>query len=306
MKLKVIQTISKKATAEQKARFAAIVNTGNLMTGNTDNFKLSFSTNPNAVFPFYNGGDARQKYIGVTKLVVDNLKNWNDRRLFYFAEPAKAQINLGKTETDYSAYVGAPSSLSADQLALNNQNGVYSLLNLRYQTYMDGDPMLYFTYAEQCFIIAEAIEEGWVTGNAKNYYENGVKAALSYYKDLAHTATHVHGMKIDQPYIDSYFTGAAAYASTKQEKLKQILTQRWLLDFFQGNGGNYPQFLRTGYPEYPLDPNTNLNPDDRTTYPKRWMYPTSEQTANPENYQKAIDSQYGGYDGINKVPWYLQ
>ena len=27
--------------------------------------------------------------------------------------------------------------------------------------------MIKFTYAEQCFIIAEAIEEGWVTGNAK-------------------------------------------------------------------------------------------------------------------------------------------
>ena len=49
-----------------------------------------------------------------------------------------------------------------------------------------------------------------------------------------------------------------------------------------------------------------MNPDDKTTYPKRWMYPTSEQTANPENYHKAIDEQYGGYDGINQVPWYLK
>ena len=39
-----------------------------------------------------------------------------------------------------------------------------------------GDPMLKFTYAEQCFIIAEAVEEGWVSGNAQDYYENGVKA----------------------------------------------------------------------------------------------------------------------------------
>ena len=87
---------------------------------------------------------------------------------------------------------------------------------------------------------------------------------------------------------------------------KQILTQRWLIDFFQANGGNYPQFLRTGYPEYPLDPATSLNPDDTSVYPKRWKYPTSEQTTNPENYQKAIDDQYDGYDGVNKTPWYLQ
>jgi hypothetical protein len=90
------------------------------------------------------------------------------------------------------------------------------------------------------------------------------------------------------------------------DRLQQIWTQRWLIDFFQGNGGNYPQFLRTGYPEYPLNSATSLNPDDPTAFPKRWMYPTDELTKNPENYQQAIDSQYGGFDGINKVPWYLQ
>jgi hypothetical protein len=36
------------------------------------------------------------------------------------------------------------------------------------------------------------------------------------------------------------------------------------------------------------------------------MYPTDEQTKNPENYQQAINSQYNGYDGINQVPWYLK
>ena len=157
-------------------------------------------------------------------------------------------------------------------------------------------------------IIAEAIEEGWVTGNAQTWYENGVKAILDYYRTLPHTAGEVHGMEIDQAYIDGYFTGAAAYATagTKQDRLEQIWMQRWLLDFYQGNGGNYPQFLRTGYPPFPLDPETSLNPEDDSVFPKRWMYPTDERTKNPENYQKAIDEQYGGYDGINQVPWYIK
>ncbi len=307
MQLKVIQTISKKATAEQKARFASIVNAGNLMENNNDNLKLVYTENPNATFPFWNGENQRIDE-GVSKLVVDALQNFNDRRLFYFAEPAEAQINGGKLESDFDAYVGAPTALASEQLSLNNQAGEYSLVNKRYVQYMDGDPMLYFTYSEQCFIIAEAIEEGWVSGNAQEYYENGVKAMLQYYMNLPHTADHVHSMAIDQAYIDTYFTDAAAYATdgTKDDRLKQILTQRWLIDFFQGNGGNYPQFLRTGYPEYPLDPATSLNPDDPTVYPKRWKYPTSEQTTNPDNYLKAIDEQYGGFDGINKVPWYLQ
>ena len=307
MQLKVIQTMSKQVSEDQKKRFAAIVSANNLMEGNDDNLKLVYTENPNATFPFWNGENQRIDH-GVSKLVVDALKDFNDRRLFYFAEPAQALINEGKLESDFEAYEGAPTALASETLALNNQNGAYSLMNKRYVEYRDGDPMLYFTYSEQCFIIAEAIEEGWVSGDAQEYYEKGVKAMLEYYMNLPHTDGHVHGMAIDQDYIDNYFTGAAAYAvdGSKEDRLKQILTQRWLIDFFQGNGGNYPQFLRTGYPEYPLDPTTSLNPDDPAVYPKRWKYPTSEQTTNPESYQKAIDEQYGGFDGINQVPWYLK
>jgi hypothetical protein len=309
MQLKIIQTISKKATAEQKARFAEIVAANNLMTGNADNFQLAYSENPNATHPFYNGENQRI-LDGVSKLTVDALINLNDRRLFYFAEPAKAQINAGKLETDFTAYVGAPTELASSTLAINNQTGMYSLVNIRYTLYRTGDPMIKFTYAEQCFIIAEAIEEGWVTGNAQTYYENGVKAMLAYYMNLpsASAAKDVHNMKIDQTYIDGYFTGAAAYATagTKDDRLHQILTQRWLIDFMQGNGLNYQNFLRTGWPQFPLDPATSMNPDDKNVYPKRWKYDTGELVTNPENYQKAVDEQYGGYDGINEVPWWLK
>ncbi len=307
LQLKVIQTMSKKATPEQIARFAAIVNEGNLMESNDDNFKLVYTENPNATHPMWNG-EERRKYTGVSELAVSALKNFNDRRLFYFAEPAQAKIEEGLAESDYEAYVGAPTEVSAEELALSNAEGLYSLLNKRYVEFMDGDPMLYFTYSEQCFIIAEAIEQGWVSGDAQEYYEKGVRAMLEYYMNLNHTEGWVKGMEIDQAYIDNYFTGEAAYAvdGTKEQRLQQIWTQRWLIDFFQGNGGNYPQFLRTGYPEYPLNPSTSLNPDDPSVYPKRWMYPTDELTKNPENYIKAVEEQYDGYDGINKIPWYLE
>ena len=308
MQLKVIQTMSKKATADQKSRFASIVNSGALMTGNEDNFALEYSTNSNAIHPFYNNGTEFRQYASLSKLTVDALKKFNDRRLFYFADPAQKKIDEGLNESDFEAYVGGLSSLPNTILQPNGLNGEYSYVNKRYTLYMDNDPMLIFTYSEQCFIIAEAIEEGWLSGDAQTYYKNGVKAQLTYYMNLPHTAEHVHGMAIDQTYIDNYFTGEAAYKTggSKQERLQQIWIQRWLIDFFQGNGGNYPQFLRTGYPEYPLDPNTNLNPDSKTVYPKRWYYPTSEQSTNQENYLKAIDNQFGGNDATDEVPWYLK
>jgi hypothetical protein len=323
MQLKVIQTMSKKATAEQKARFAAIVSANNLMASNLDNFQLVYTNNSNARHPFYNS-ESRRPFIAVSKLMVDELRNMQDRRLFYFAEPAPYLIKAGKLASDFDAYEGAPTQLSANTLSVNNNktNGKYSVLNKRYPFLSTaGDPMLKFTYSEQCFIIAEAIEEGWVAGDAKAYYENGVKAILNYYMTLAagigtHNdgttavpiiVNHSHGSAITTAYINGYFTGAAAYATagTKADRLHQIWVQRWFLDFFQTNGLNYPQFLRTGYPLFPLDPTTSMNPDDKTVYPKRWKYPTSEQVSNPDNYKTAINS-LGGYDGINVVPWYLQ
>lgn len=309
MQLKVIQTISKKVTAEQKARFAAIVSAGNLLT-EPDNFQLVYSDNTNASHPFFNG-ENRRILIAPSDLVVDYLKATKDRRLFYFAEPAATQISAGKTESDFDAYVGGPTTLSADQLAINRTAGKYSLLNKRYVNIRACDPMLQFTFAEQCFILAEAVEEGWISGSAQTYYETGVKAILKYYMNLttAAPASYLHGMQITQSYIDGYFTGEAAYKTggAKADRMKQIITQRWLLDFFQGNQlFSYKTFLRTGYPQFPLDPNTSMNPEDKNVAPKRWMYPTNELTTNEENYNKAVQEQFGGFDGINKVPWWLQ
>lgn len=310
MQLKVIQTMSKQATADQISRFEQIVNSGPLMSGNDDNYKLVYSATGNAdeSFPFYQNGVQFREYASLSQLTVESLKNLQDRRLFYFADPAQVEIDGGLSESDFDAYVGGLSSLPNTVLQPNALAGEYSLVNNRYTQFQDNDPMLIFTYSEQCFIIAEAIEEGWVSGNAQTYYEEGVKAQLSYYMNLPNTSGYVHGMAIDQAYIDGYFTGAAAYATggSTTDRLRQIWTQRWLIDFFQGNGGNYVQFLRTGYPVYPMDPTTNLNQDNKNVYPKRWYYPTSEQTTNPDNLLKAINEQFGGNDATDQVPWYLK
>ncbi len=308
MQLKILQTLGKKITAEQKARFAEIVNAGNLLT-EADNFQLVYSENTNASHPFFNG-EYMRIITSPSDLVVNFLQQNQDRRLFYFAEPAAAKLSGGFSENDFNAYVGAPSQLSADKLSLNRASGMYSLMNKRYVAMRSGDPMLVFTYAEQCFIIAEAIESGWLTGTAQTYYENGVRAILRYYMNLTSApASYLHGMPITQSYIDNYFTGAAAYktSGTTQDRLLQIITQRWLLDYFQGNGlFSYKTFLRTGIPAFPLDPSTSMNPEDPKVYPKRWKYPTSELTTNPLIYNKAVSDQYGGFDGINKTPWWLQ
>ena len=76
MQLKVLQTLSRKITDEQKTRFASIVAAGHLMQGNDDNLRLIYSDNPNAGYPFWNG-ETHRSYMAVSKLCVDKFQ---DRR----------------------------------------------------------------------------------------------------------------------------------------------------------------------------------------------------------------------------------
>ncbi|MBL0356641.1 MAG: SusD/RagB family nutrient-binding outer membrane lipoprotein [Chitinophagaceae bacterium] len=302
--MKSITNNQQKITPAQKTRFAEIVAAGNLMVDNTNNFQLGYIDNANASHPFYNGENQRLT-LAVSKLMVDALKNVNDRRLFYFAEPAAYKITGGLLENDFAAYEGAPSELPSNTLDLNRAAGKYSLVNKRYTIPRAGDPMLILTYGEQCFIIAEAMEEGWVTGSAQTYYESGVKAMLDYYRTLPSAITaNLHGMAIDQAYINNYFTGEAAYkiSGTKTERLQQIWMQRYFIDFFQGNMSGYRNFLRTGYPNFTLDPATSLNTDDPTVFPKRWKYPTDELTKNPVNYKRQLTSNMADLTGLIKFP----
>lgn len=307
MQLKVLQTQSKKATQEDKARFAEIVQSGNLMRGVEDNFQLTYTKNRSAKHPFFEG-DYKQPNVVVSKMVVDLLKKWKDRRLFYFADPAAALINSGMSESDFEAYEGAPTEGDFELLKSEKLNGKYSLINNRYTKIIDGDPRIWFSYAEQCFIIAEAIETGWIDGNSEEYYKNGVRAMLTYYMNgSSDNASYVHGMPITQEYIDGYFNGDNAYPSNTEERLHLIWEQRWMIDFFQATEmRNYYQLLRTGYPKLPLDPNTSMNQDNKNDYPKRLKYPLVDQQTNLENLQKAIDEQYGGVDNSMGVPWYLK
>lgn len=307
LQLKVLQTQSKKATAEDKARFAEIVAGGNLMRSVDDNFQVTYTKSLSAKHPYYQG-EYKQPNHAVAKMVVDLLKKWKDRRLFYFAEPAPALLAAGKSESDFDAYEGAPTEEDFETLKANKLEGAYSLMNMRYTKIIDGDPKICFSYAEQCFIIAEAIESGWVEGDSEEYYKNGVRAMLAYYMNgTSENVNYVHGMPIDQAYIDGYFDGENAYPTDRDARLQLIWEQRWMVDFFQATEmKNYYQLLRTGYPKLPLNPETSMNQDNKNDYPKRLKYPLIEQETNLENLQKAIDEQYGGVDNSMGVPWYLK
>jgi hypothetical protein len=153
------------------------------------------------------------------------------------------------------------------------------------------------SYAELQFILAEAQERGFIsTGTAADYYRNGIEASMSYYKERYET---VNLPQIAEKLIvsDFYFTqDDVAYTGTSTQKLEKIGTQKWLSLFFTGLEGWY-DWRRTGYPDIKPGPAAFIN-----TVPVRYMYPSSIQALNGENYTQVIQRQ--GPDAITTRVWW--
>lgn len=304
--LKVLMTLSKKTNVQSLDiinRFKTIVNRDVLLTSNSENLALVYKDASNRFHPLYN----QQKFTGVTmlsSLLVDNLKALNDNRIFYFGEPAGSKITEGLTASDMDAYVGIDVSTSYENVNIQYNAKTISMLNERYAKLHGAEPYNLVSYAEQNFVIAEAIELGWISGNSQEYYEEGVKNAL---KQLAETdATYAHGKAIDDTYIQNYFNGEAAYKNNKSDRLKQIWIQRYILHFMQDPTSSFFEYRRNEYPAFPVDPATNMNETATDKIPVRWLYPTVETNKNKENLTEALIRQFGiPNDDINNVMWLL-
>ena len=306
LRLKVLMSLSRKITDSQKQEFRDIVSSGILMSGNEDNLQLEYTEKSGTWHPLYNQ-KLFNPYTTVSKLVVDELKRLEDRRLFYFAEPAQALLAEGKKESEFDAYEGTDTSADFNISSASFESGKFSVINKRYLERQAGDPYIHLTFAEQCFIIAEAAESGWVSEDSGKYYEEGVTAALVMVASFDTDNKYNHNMPIDEEYLASYLKGNAGYASSKEERMKQIWMQRYLLKFLQDGYDAYFEVRRTGYPELPNDPSTSLNVDNKNMAPARWQYPESESKTNSDNLNAALSRQFNNsYDGINELMWILK
>jgi len=172
-------------------------------------------------------------------------------------------------------------------------NGQYSAISKTkyYGSYL-GEPAIQIGYIEQCFNIAEAINRGWISGNAEDFYTKGIQASWTF-----------HGANVAANWTTYYSQPAVAYSGNNASGLNQILTQKYL-GFFQNSGWEaYNNYRRTGIPAFLTGPGTA----NSGRIAKRWQYPSSERTTNPDNYNAALQSQFGGTnDDINAEMWIIK
>lgn len=308
LKLKVLQHLMKKtddADLKVKERFATIVNENKIFQSNADNFQLNYSSLEVENYPFYNSNFRDYPIMSTT--IVDKMKELKDFRLFYFAEASEAKVASGMASNNWNAYVGVDPSDEFGSIATKYNAKQISKINKRYSAVNKGEPTYLLSYSEQCFIIAEGILLGWVSGDAKTYYDNGVKAAFTFVgTNTPDDIKYHHGMKITTSVITSYLAdNKVAFTGTDEEKLKKIWQQRYFLGFMQDGYNAYYEYRRVGYPELPINPLTNLN-SDPAKIPVRWLYPSTELESNREQVQEAINRQFSGNDDSNALMWILK
>ena len=158
------------------------------------------------------------------------------------------------------------------------------------------NPGIIMTYAEVCFLRAEAAVLGWTGDNAKDMYEKGIRASMDilakYYKCDVIT---------DAEYATYIAQPAIAFGAGPDQQKMQINTQAWILHF-HNPAEAWSNVRRSDYPA--LQPPTGAkNPlIDGAEIPVRLCYPIKEETYSKEAYQ-AAKARVGNYSWHARLWW---
>lgn len=238
-----------------------------IFTSNEDNFTLGYLSNFPNTNPLWEelvlSGRADFVAADTFMNILNDLED--PRRPIYFRE------NMGE-----GVFVGGPYGAEGNSYGSASQPG--DLLH---------DPTLPGTlleYSEVEFLLAEAAERGFaVGGNAESHYNAAVTASLEMW-----------GVPMEE--ITTYLASTnVAYATAPGTWQQKIATQFYIAMYNNAFEGwavvrkfDFPVMQISGFEEMP--------------YPKRYTYPISERTINPDNYTQA-SQVIGGDEQQTKLFW---
>lgn len=295
-----------KVDATTGKQWAQTAIAGGVFTSNSDNAIVNHSANTTDAANAYGkvlvfqDPDASR----VSQSFIDRLRSSSDPRLHYIATVATTpSIAYGSSGFDYgdttsTKQIGMPNGY--DELAgatdiskapnwpgdINN----YSIVNRYTYARLDA-PTFLLTYAETQLLMAEAAYRGWITGDAKTFYTNGVTAAM---QQLAQTGA---SPGVTDAQITGYLTTNPYTTATA---LEQINTQYYIATFMDEYEA-WSNYRRSGYPV--LNQVNYFGNVTNGTIPRRFTYPTSEQTINTANYTTAVSNLTGGDKMTSHIWW---
>lgn len=158
--------------------------------------------------------------------------------------------------------------------------------------YNQGGAWLHLGYAEVELLLAEAAQRGWISDNANNHYQSGIRAAMR-------QLDMYPGMEpVKQEAIDSFVSVHTLGA----DAMTAIHMQKWVALFPNGYEA-YANQRRTGIPVLGAIHDVDGESETEGIPPKRLFYPATEALSNPVHYREAIDRLGGANDWLHPVWW---
>jgi hypothetical protein len=158
------------------------------------------------------------------------------------------------------------------------------------------NPGVLMTYAEVCFLRAEAAVMGWTSDDAKAFYEKGIREAMLFLSD-----NYDCEVITDAEFAAYIAQPAIAFGSAPEQQKSQINTQAWILHF-HNPAEAWANVRRSDYPHL-IAPNTKNPLIDGADIPVRLCYPIKEETYSKEAYQEAKARVPGGYSWHARLWW---
>jgi hypothetical protein len=269
---------------------------GGLMTSNADNFVVKYTTQITGTGTTSNGTAhtwISSSYITTYRLAqpfVDSLKLRNDPRTSVYAMRVKLPL------TSYQEGDHNPANQRGrDQFAQTVPRDSASVANIKTFGRYDA-PFIHLSYAQVQFQLAELVIRNMITGDAKAYYEKGVRAAMSELSVFGADGWNPGGV-ITTAQQDAYL---AANPYDPANALKQINTQYWI-ETFPNYYEAWANMRRSGYPDTYSGLNLSLSSNLGAQLPRRLYYPQDEYASNP-NINEAVSRQGQDFT-LTRVWW---
>ena len=264
LKFRALMRIS--STRSVGAELQALINGGNLMTSNADSGQLVFLSAAPDANPLYETiVDGARLEFKIGEVMVNLLEIANDPRLEVYASPNASGDILGKP-----VGYGNVTALPNEELGYT-----YSNISGLGDKYLDPTlPGVVMSYAQLCFLKAEAANEGYISGGlagALNFYKQGIAASFAF-----------NGLD-----ATSFLSGENVNFANQNDARVKIATQEYIALFGQGVE-SWTEWRRTKVPA--LSPAVE---GDINQIPSRYYYPTTEPSLNGANYE-AASSSIGG------------
>lgn len=230
--------------------------------------------------------------------MVNFYKTNNDRRLFYVYAPdgsSPAKSAFFDLDDDFANYHGVyygDRTTAADQ----NNGGTVGIGNGVMSGYDASVPLI--TAAESYFLQAEAVQRGWMTGNAQELYEAGITASYVYLYTQAGDSKA--SAEADAKAYYSQSKDLVGWGSSSN-KIEAIVIQKWAASAITDNFEAWCEYRRTGYPNVSILPLSKYPANTGRTIPTKFMYPKSEADRNAQNYSAAVSK--GNDPQSTKIFW---